>query len=394
MKRLLFACWAVVALAAAAQTSQPPELAVPSYLLMDVTSEQVLAQKNVDMPVEPASLTKLMSAYVVFDALRAGKVDLAQKLAVSVRASKMPGSRMFVEPGMQVPIEDLIKGMIVQSGNDATVALAEGVGGSVEHFVQLMNDQARALGLNNTSYRNPEGLSQPGHVTTARDLSVLASRLLRDFPQHMYYYAMKRYRYAGTSAVNDTNRNLLLFRDPSVDGLQTGQTDAAGYCVVATSQRQVPGLGQVGASAGSPEAYGARRLMAIVLGSSSANDRATEAQKLLNWGYTAFEVVRLFGAGQVVMSPAIWKGVEPKVDLGSPRPIVLTVPAGESARLSTQVMHAAPLSAPIAKGQRLALLKITRAGQVVKEVPLEALSAVEQTGLLGRAWDGLRLWIK
>jgi serine-type D-Ala-D-Ala carboxypeptidase (penicillin-binding protein 5/6) len=232
---------------------------------------------------------------VVFDALKSQKISLQQTLPVSTRAWKMPGSRMFIDPKMNVPVEDLLKGMIVQSGNDATIALAEGVGGTVERFVELMNQQAKALGMTKTSYKNPEGLTEPGHTTTARDLATLAQRLMRDFPDRVAYYAIKKYRYAGTPAANDTNRNLLLFRDPSVDGLKTGYTQAAGYCMVATAQREVPGLKS-------------RRLLSIVLGAASENARAQESQKLLNWGYTAFDAVKLFDANQAVVQAPVWKG--------------------------------------------------------------------------------------
>ena len=220
-------CLTALSLPAAAQAPQPPEVAARAYLLLDVTANQILASKDLDMAVEPASLTKLMSAYLVFDALRSKKLDLKQTLPVSERAWKMPGSRMFIDPKMQVPVEDLIKGMIVQSGNDATMALAEGVGGSAERFVQMMNDQAKALGMKNTGYKNPEGLTEAGHTTTARDLSILATRLMSDFPDYVGFYAIKKYRYPGTPAANDSNRNLLLFRDPTVDGLKTGFTEAA-----------------------------------------------------------------------------------------------------------------------------------------------------------------------
>jgi D-alanyl-D-alanine carboxypeptidase (penicillin-binding protein 5/6) len=250
-----------VALPATAQTPQPPEIAAKAYLLMDVTSGQVLASRSPDDPVEPASLTKLMSAYLVFDALKAGKLTLKQTLPVSERAWKMPGSSMFIDPKMQVPVEDLIKGMIVQSGNDATVALAEGVGGTVERFVQMMNEQATALGMKRTSFKNPEGLTEAGHTTTARDLALLATRLMQDFPQEVGYYAIQRYRYPGTPTANDVNRNLLLFRDPTVDGLKTGHTNAAGYCLVATARRPVASLGS--------GAQGERRLLSVLLGASS-----------------------------------------------------------------------------------------------------------------------------
>jgi D-alanyl-D-alanine carboxypeptidase (penicillin-binding protein 5/6) len=293
----------------------------------------------------------------------------------------MPGSRMFIDPKMRVPVEDLIKGMIVQSGNDATVALAEGVGGSVERFVQLMNDQAKVLGMKNSTYRNPEGLTEAGHSTTARDLGILATRLMRDFPEFVPYYAIKKYRYEGTPAANDSNRNLLLFRDPSVDGLKTGHTNAAGYCLVATAKRDFANVGS-------------RRLLSVVLGADTENARANESQKLLNWGYTAFDAVKLFEAGQVVVSPALWKGKSPVLKLGSFQPLVVAVPAGTAAQIKTQVARPDPLVAPFSKGQPVGTLKVLRGDQPLFEVPLVALEAVEQAGVLGRAWDAVRLWIK
>lgn len=394
MKKLLISLLAAVALSAAAQAPQPPEVAARSYLLLDVTANQILAEKGVDMPVEPASLTKLMTAYLVFDALRTKKLNLQQTLPVSERAWKMPGSRMFIDPKMMVPVEDLIKGMIVQSGNDATVALAEGVGGSVERFVQLMNEQAKVLGMSSSGFKNPEGLTEVGHTTTARDLSRLATRLMHDFPDYVSYYAIKKYRYPGTPAANDSNRNLLLFRDPSVDGLKTGHTNAAGYCLIATAKRDFPSLGTPGAAPGSAEAVGGRRLLSIVLGASSENARANESQKLLNWGFTAYEAVKLFGVGQPVVQPAVWKGVSATVSLGRPEAIVVSVPAGMSGKLKTQVVRPEPLVAPFTKGQQIGTLKVMLGEQVVTEVPLVALEAVEQAGLLGRTWDAVRLWIK
>ena len=364
-----------------------PEVAAKSYLLLDVTANQVLAAKNADSPIEPASLTKLMTAYLVFDALKAKKIDLKQTLPVSTRAWKMPGSRMFIDPTMQVPVEDLIKGMIVQSGNDATTALAEGVGGSVERFVQLMNEQAKVLGMKSTGYKNPEGLTEAGHTTTARDLSILATRLMADFPQYTNYYAIKKYRYQGTPTSNDSNRNLLLFRDPTVDGLKTGHTDAAGYCLIATAKRDFAGLG-------AGNTTGSRRLIAIVLGTASENDRANEAQKLLNWGYTAFEAVKLFDAGQAVVTPKVWKGVENTAKLGRSDAIVVALPAGSAPRLKTSIARVDPLLAPLVKGQQAAVLKVSVGDQPMLDVPLFALEGVAQAGFLGRAWDAMRLWIK
>ena len=367
--------------AAQAQMPQAPEIAAKAYLLMDVTANQVLAAKDPDMAVEPASLTKLMTAYLVFDALKNRKIDLQQTLPVSERAWKMPGSRMFIDPKMKVPVEDLIKGMIVQSGNDATVALAEGVAGSVERFVQLMNDQAVFLGMLKTQYKNPEGLTAPGHTTTARDLALLATRLMRDFPQYVPYYAIKKYRYEGTPAANDTNRNLLLFRDTSVDGLKTGHTQAAGYCLVASAKRELPNVG-------------ARRLLSVVLGADSENARANESQKLLNWGYLAFDAVKLFDANQAVVTPPVWKGKQPVLQLGSVRPLVVAVPAGSAAQLKTQVVRPDPLVAPFTKGQAVGSLKVMQGEKALFEVPLLVLEPVEQAGVLGRAWDAVRLWIR
>ncbi|CAN5343856.1 D-alanyl-D-alanine carboxypeptidase family protein [soil metagenome] len=382
LRALLLAAATSFCMFAAAQAPVPPEIAARSYLLLDVTANQLLAQKDIDSPVEPASLTKLMSAYLVFDALKAKKISLTQTLPVSERAWKMPGSRMFIDPKMQVPVEDLIKGLIVQSGNDATVALAEGVGGTVENFVQLMNEQAKALGMKSTSYKNPEGLTVAGHTTTARDLSILATRLMHDFPEYVHYYAIKKYRYPGTPSTNDTNRNLLLFRDPTVDGLKTGHTDAAGYCMIVTAKRDFPNLS------------GGRRLLSIVLGTTSETVRANESQKLLNWGYTAFDAVRLFDASQPVVTPAVWKGKANTLKLGRTEPIVVAVPAGSASKLTTQVARPDPLVAPFAKNQQVGSLKVMLADQVVAEVPLVALEGVEQAGVLGRAWDAVRLWIK
>ena len=364
-----------------AETPQPPEIAARAYLLVDVSASQVLAQKEADTPVEPASLTKLMTAYLVFDALRQKKISLQQTFSVSPKAWKMEGSRMFIDPKMQVPVEDLLKGMIVQSGNDATMALAEGVGGTSEHFVEMMNAQAKALGMNNTAYKNPEGLTETGHTTTARDLATLSTRLMQDFPAYVGYYAIKKYRYPGTPAANDSNRNLLLFRDPTVDGLKTGHTDAAGFCLVATAKRDFPNLQ-------------GRRLLAIVLGAASENARAEEAQKLLNWGYTAFDAIKLFEAGQAVVTPAVFKGRQPQVGLGRNQAIVVAVPQGQAGNIKTMVTRPDPLLAPLQKNQPVATLKVLLNQAPLVEIPLLALSAVEEAGFLGRTWDTLTLWLK
>jgi D-alanyl-D-alanine carboxypeptidase (penicillin-binding protein 5/6) len=370
--------WAVNA---CGQAPQPPEIAARAYLLIDVTANQVLTELDADKPVEPASLTKLMSAYLVFDALKNKKITLTQTFGVSDRAWKMEGSRMFIDPQMKVPVEDLIKGMVVQSGNDATMALAEGVGGTAEHFVEMMNAQAKRLGMNATSYKNPEGLTEPGHITTARDLGILATRLMQDFPQYVGYYAIKKYHYPGTPISNENNRNLLLQRDPTVDGLKTGHTDAAGYCLIATAKRDVSVVGQ-------------RRLLSIVLGTASDNARATESQKLLNWGFTAYDAVKLFEANQPVLSPRVWKGRSESVKLGRAQPIVVAVPAGAASRIQTQVARPEPMIAPLMRGQVVGSLKVTLDQKPVTDVPLQVLETVDQASLLGRAWDSVRLWVK
>ena len=375
--------FAVMPLQGHAQSAapEPPEVAARAYLLLDVTANQILASRDIDMPVEPASMTKLMTAYLVFDALKSKKIDMKQTLGVSERASKMPGSRMFIDPKMKVPVEDLIKGMIVQSGNDATVALAEGVGGSVDRFVQMMNDQAKVLGMQNTTYKNPDGFAEAGHSTTARDLATLATRLMRDFPDYTGIYAIKKYRYPGTPAANDSNRNLLIFKDPTVDGLQAGHTEASAYGLVASAKRDFP-------------IVGTRRLLAVVLGANSEIARANEAQKLLNWGYTAFEAVKLFEPGQAVATPVIWKGKASNVKLGRSDALVVAVPKGSAAQIKTQLVRPDPLVAPVTRGQTIGSLKIYRGEQFWVDMPLQALDTVEQAGVLGRAWDALRLWIK
>jgi D-alanyl-D-alanine carboxypeptidase (penicillin-binding protein 5/6) len=365
----------------------PPEIAARAYLLLDLSSGQELAAREADMAVPPASLAKLMTAYLVFDALRVDKLELNQKLTVSELARRQPGSRMFLEAGSKVPVEDLLKGLLVQSGNDAAIALAEGAAGNVERFVQQMNEQAQALGMKSTRFVNPTGLTQSGQQSTARDLAVLATRLLRDFPDRAQFHAIRKYRYEGTPPANDSNRNLLLFRDPSVDGLKTGHTDAAGYCLIATAQREFPHLGPSGVP-------GPRRLLVVVLGADSENARATEAQKLLNWGYTAFETVKLFEANQPVLTPTVWKGNAAQVRLGRPQAVMVTVPAGQAGLLRTQAVRPEPLVAPLRKGQATGMLKIYNGERTLTEIPLLALESVDEAGLIGQAWDAFRLWIQ
>ena len=368
-----------------AQAVQPPEIAARQYILLDLTTGQTLAERDADTATDPASLTKLMTAYIVFGALRDKKLTLEQQVAVSARAwneRKGDPSLMFIDTTMRPSVDDLLHGMIVQSGNDASVALAEAVGGSVEAFVAMMNRQALAWGLKNTSFKNVAGLSETGHKVSARDVAVIASHIIRDFPQYYPYYSIKEWTY---NKIRQDNRNLLLRRDPTVDGMKTGFTDAAGYCLVASAARDYPNLG----------AGNKRRLLSVVLGTASREARANESQKLLNWGYQAFDPVKLFDAGKAIATPEVWKGKERTAKLGSEAAVVIAVPRGEADKLKTTVERTEPLVAPLAKGQRVGTLKVTTAaGAPVAEVPLVVLEAVEQAGIFGRAWDAIRLWIK
>ena len=390
MKRLFSLALAVLFSSAVfAQAPQPPEVAAKHFLVLDMTSNQTLAERDADASADPASLTKLMSLYVVFTAIHDKKLTLEQKLPVSKRAwdeRKAGGSLMFIDTTMTPTVDELLKGEIVQSGNDAAVVLAEAVGGTLEQFVAMMNRQAVAFGLKNTVFKNVTGLTEPGHRSTARDLAVIATHVIRDYPEFFAYYAIKEYKY---NNINQPNRNLLLRRDPSVDGLKTGFTDAAGYCLIATAQREFPNLGADG------KGPGKRRLLTVVLNTTSMEARASESQKLLNWGYQAFDTVRLFDDAKPMVTPPIWKGKESVVKLGAAGGLFVSVPKGEGGKLQTKVERTDPLVAPLAKGQRVGTIKVsTTAGAPVLDLPLVVLEPVEQAGIFGRAWDALRLWIK
>jgi D-alanyl-D-alanine carboxypeptidase (penicillin-binding protein 5/6) len=368
-------------LPARAQLPQPPEIAARQYILIDLGSNQVLAARDADAQADPASLTQLMTAYLVFNALRDKKLAPDQEIAVSQRAwaeRKGGGSLMFIDTTMRPKVDELLKGMIVQSGNDASVALAEAVGGSLDAFVQMMNRQAQAWGLKNTQFRNVTGLTEPGHHSSARDVATIAAKIITEHPQFYALYSMRQYTY---NNIKQDNRNLLLGRDASVDGMKTGYTEAAGYCLVASAQRDM--------------ANGKRRLVSVVMGTSSREARAAESQKLLNWGFQAWDSLRLFEAGKAVATVPVWKGSAKEARLGAPEAIVVTVPKGEGDRLKTAIERTDPLVAPLAAGQRVGTLKVTTTGgATVAEVPLTVLEPVELAGIFGRAWDAIRLWIK
>ena len=374
MRRFLGLFVLVFSLTVNAATPQPPAVIGKAWMVGDLSSGQVLAAQKPDERFEPASLTKLMTAYVVFVALREKKLSLQQQVNVSPRAWKASGSRMFIEPRKPVTVDELIRGMVVQSGNDACIALAEAVGGSEDVFVQMMNREAARLGMKNSKFMNSSGLPDAQHYSTAQDLYLLAAALIRDFPnEYAQYYSQKEYRY---NNISQPNRNRLLWIDPSVDGVKTGHTEAAGYCLVASSHR------------------GGRRMLSVLLGSTSEATRAQESLKLLNWGYQFFDSVKLYGGGTAVKSIDVWKGAARAVNVGVGSDLFITVPKGEAEKLKAELISQQPLVAPLAKGQRVGVLRVTHDGKPFGEYPLIALEPVEQAGFFGRTWDTLRLWLK
>jgi D-alanyl-D-alanine carboxypeptidase (penicillin-binding protein 5/6) len=367
--------------AASAQTPQPPEIAAKSYILVDLSSNQTLAERDADAPADPASLTKLMTAYLAFNAIKEKRFTLEQRMPVSRRAwaeRKGGGSLMFIDTTMTPTMDELLHGVIIQSGNDASVAVAEAVGGTLDQFVAMMNRQAQAWGMKNTSFKNVTGLTEAGHQSTARDVAVLAGHIIKEHPDFYTYYSIRDYKY---NNIAQPNRNLLLRRDPTVDGMKTGHTDQAGYCLVASAQRDFPN--------------GKRRLLSVVLNTASAEARANESQKLLNWGFSAFDAIRLFTEQKPLATVPVWKGAAKEARLGAGQAVYVTVPHGEGANLKTTIERTDPLIAPLAAGQKVGTLKVaTAAGTKVAEVPLVVMEAVEQAGFFGRAWDAIRLWIK
>ncbi|HTP62446.1 MAG TPA: D-alanyl-D-alanine carboxypeptidase family protein [Burkholderiales bacterium] len=364
----------LIPLLALAQAPQPPQLIGRAWLLADVSSGQILAAEKPDERFEPASLTKLMTAYVVFTALREKKITLEEQVSVSEKAWRAPGSRMFIEPKKPVTVDELIRGMIVQSGNDACIALAERIAGSEEAFVGMMNREAERFGMKNSKFMNATGLPDPQHYSSARDLYTLATALIHDFPeQYGQYYSLREYRYNG---IAQPNRNRLLWLDSTVDGMKTGFTEAAGYCLVASSKR------------------GPRRLLSVLLGSTSETARAQESQKLLNWGFQFFDAVRLYAGGAAVKEIEVWKGAKSKLKAGFREDLVVSVPKGQGDKLKAELLSLSPLVAPVAEGGRVGNLRVTFDGKLIGEYPVVALEAVPPAGIFGRAWDTLRLWLK
>jgi D-alanyl-D-alanine carboxypeptidase (penicillin-binding protein 5/6) len=373
MKRILAVVLASVGITAAAQPVTPPPIAARAYLVTDLLSGQTLAAANENDRFEPASLTKLMTGYLVFQAIRDKKLDPAQMVVVSAAAAKAPGSRMFIAAGKPVAVADLLRGMVVQSGNDAAIALAEAVAGSEEAFVAQMNAHAERMGLANTKFANATGQPAAGHYSSARDLGTLAAALIRDFPEQYPLYALKEFAFSG---ISQTNRNRLLWTDPTVDGMKTGFTEAAGYCLIASAKR------------------GERRLLSVVLGAQSDTLRTSESQKLLNFGFQAYETRRLYKKGEPVVTPAIYKGTKNAIALGFDRDIWLTLPRERFTGLAAMVETKQPFVAPLAAGQKAGIMKLTRDSAPVAEFPVVALEDVPVAGFLSRGWDTIRLLFK
>lgn len=381
MTKLLSTVALLAALALPGVTAaQPasPALAAKSWLLIETDSGQVLAEHEADARFEPASLTKLMTAYLAFEALRDKRITLEQRPAVSMSAYKAVGSRMFVDPAKPATVEELLRGMIIQSGNDASIILAEAIAGTEQAFAEMMNREARRMGLKSTQFRNSTGLPDPEHYSSARDLAVIATHVIQDYPDHYRLYSQKEYTY---NNIRQPNRNRLLSIDPSVDGMKTGFTDAAGYCLISSARRTQAGGGFE------------RRLLSVVLGTSSDAARAMESQKLLNFGFQNFDAVRVHAHDQSIGTYRVWKGKENEVAGGFTKDVVVTVPRGQAQRISGEVERIEPLVAPITKGQRIGILRVRLDDQVITERPLIALKDIDEGGWFGRLWDGLRLMI-
>ena len=375
--RFLVLLFTLLAVAAShAQTLPVPTLSARAWLLMDYASGQVLAAQEPDLKLEPASQTKVMTTYLVAEALRNKTLSLTQQVTVSERAWRTQGSRSFVPVNKGVSVDDLFKGMVIQSGNDASVALAEAIGGTEDQFAAMLNRSAQRLGLKDSNFLNSSGYFEgaaPTHYSTARDLAKLAAALIRDHPETHALHAMKEYTYAG---IRQHNRNRLLWADPTVDGLKTGHSSAAGYCLIATARR------------------GPRRLISVVLGTASEDARARDSLNLLNWGFTAFDAVKLYDKGQAISQLKVFKGAQNAVGAGFNEDFVVSVPRGMADKVAAQLVSRQPLVAPIAAGSPVGTVKLTVGGQPWGEYPVVAQAEVPVAGLLGRLWDDIRLFFQ
>ncbi len=349
----------------------PPQLAASAYILLDAKSGKILVEKNSDERVPPASLTKMMTSYIAVEEVQRGNVGLNDEVLISEKAWRMPGSRMFIEVGKKVKVEDLLRGIIIQSGNDASVAMAEHVAGSEAGFADLMNQYVSQMGMTNTHFMNATGLPSADHYASARDLAVLAERTINDHPDYYGIYSEKVFTFNG---IEQPNRNRLLWRDATVDGLKTGHTNEAGYCLVASAKKD------------------GMRLISVVLGTRSEEARARETQKLLNYGFRYFETMSLYEAGAELTRNPLWKGLQDQVSLGVLEDIVITVPRGSRKLVEAKLEVDSIIEAPVTQGQELGQLKITLNGETLVEKPLLALKAVEEAGFFARLWDSIKLF--
>ena len=347
-----------------------PAVNAKAYLLMDYDSGYIITSQNADERMEPASLTKMMSSYVISSELKKGTLALDEKVKISEKAWRMPGSRMFVEVGSSVTVEQLLRGMIIQSGNDATVALAQHVAGSEDAFASMMNQHAERLGMVNTHFVNSTGLPHADHYTTAHDLAILARALIRDFPEHYEWYSEREYKY---NKIKQKNRNDLLWRDSSVDGIKTGHTESAGYCLVASAKRKN------------------MRLISVVLGTHSEKARANESQKLLTYGFRFFETHRLYTAHEPLTTVRVWKGDTEQLPLGLNEDLYVTIPRGQYKNLDANMSINAEITAPVQDGQNLGTVNIRLGDQSYAERRLVALQAVQPGGFMHRLIDAVKL---
>lgn len=360
--------------AANSQIPPPPSLAVKAYILLDFNSGHVIAASNSDMRVEPASLTKIMTAYLAFKALKNGHLSLTQTLPVSEKAWKIEGSKMFIEPNKPVTVDELLHGTIIQSGNDSSIALAEGIASSEELFADMMNKEAQRLGMKNTHYMNATGLPDPQHYTTAADLATLAAALIRDFPaEYAKYYSTKEYTY---NKITQPNRNRLLWLDPNVDGMKTGHTESAGFCLISSAKRND------------------MRRISVILGAPNDSARATESQKLLNYGFQFFDSHLVYKQGQTISQLKVWKGSENQVASTVAKDLYVTIPKGEYTNIKATMSSIQPLIAPIKKGQVVGTIKFNLNRQTIDEQKLVAAKSIEGAGILGRAWDSIKLLLQ
>lgn len=366
------------AMAQASVMPPAPEIGAKGYMLLDLTTGQTLAEFNSKERLDPASLTKLMTAYMAFAALESKQIKFEQQVPISPQAWKAEGSRMFVEPNKPVTVEELLYGVIVQSGNDASRAIAELLAGDETNFANLMNQQAKRLGLTDSNFKNSTGLPDPQHYTTAKDLAILAKRIISDFPEYYKMYSTKEYTYNG---IRQPNRNRLLWIDPSVDGMKTGHTASAGYCLVSSAKRQLPN----GVD---------RRLLSVVLGTNSDQARTQESLKLMNYGFQMFETVKLYSANQAISTSDVFKGKAKEVKMGVTKDMLINVPRGMAKQLKATVEKKSTLIAPITAGTELGSLKLTLNDEVIGTVPLLALTTVEEAGIFGRVVDSAKLWFE